>query len=591
MPTPVAPARTLRLAIVSAVVALLCGLVPAVASAGEPAPVQGWVTGPGLTYLTSGQVASGDVAAPTTSAAFTPPSNTDFVLDFDGSVDAATRRVVTAAAGIWSDVLDVRVPIVVDVSTEVMGPGILGGAKPVMATYGHPSFPQPDVLYPVALANQLAAEDLRPSLADIEMVLSSTMSWDTSTDGSVSSTSQSMLSVAVHELGHGLGHTSWVRQTSLGGWTVNYAQPGVTVALAYDRLVTTADGTPITSLAESVLGSAITSPLSWGGSRGRTANGGSLPRLYSPPSFEAGSSVGHLDEATFTSEVMTPFLRRGEVHTAVPPITRAMLTDIGWSFGSGSPSSATTTTTTTAPTGSTTAPAPTTTTPITTAPTSPTPSTPTAPLTSAQRASAFVHAVTTDFLGRAPTAAEVTRWRDHVLAGGSREAVTRHFAFSDEWVGVIVDGLYRSTLGRGADAGGRSHWVQVIRSGRTPAEVAAWFYASDEYFARSGGTASAWVQDLYAEILGRTADAGGLAFWSDQARSTTRAAIAFDFYQSVESRRDRVDSLFRTLLGRGPDRGGWTYWATVLENGRDVDLAMFLGASDEYFNRAAQRFG
>ena len=36
-----------------------------------------------------------------------------------------------------------------------------------------------------------------------------------------------------------------------------------------------------------------------------------------------------------------------------------------------------------------------------------TPSTPTAPLTSAQRATAFVHAVTTDFLGRAPSAAEV----------------------------------------------------------------------------------------------------------------------------------------------------------------------------------------
>lgn len=572
---------------------LLAGLAPAVAapSTEEPPPT-GWIDAPGLTLLVGAQTppsgaldaptldgdghadaapgaaVTGTVTATTGSSVFTAPPNTDFVLDFDATVDPGTRQVVTAAAGIWSAALEVLVPIEVDVTMEPMAPGMLGAAGPVRAFYGQPSFPARDVLYPAALANQLAGRDLDPGVADIAMELSSSMTWDRSIDGSTP-TAQSMLSVAVHELGHGVGHTSWVRSTT-SGWAVNYLRDGLTLATPYDRLVATSTGTPITSLGDAAVTAAVTAPLRWNGSRGRTANGGIHPALYSPATFEVGSSVGHLDEATFRSEVMTPFLGPREVHTTVPPITRAMLVDIGWTLQSAT---TTTTTTTSTPTSTSTGTAP------------------TAPLTAAQRSTAFVQAVVQDFLGRPATAAEITRWRDHLLAGGSRDAVTRAFAFSDEWIGVLVDGLYRSTLGRTADAGGRTFWIGQLRSGQTPAQVASHFYASDEYFRRSGGTASAWVRDLYEEILGRPAEAGGLAFWTGLAATVARPTIALDFYQSLESRRDRVEALYRTLLGRAPEASGWSHWAGVLANGRDLDLAMVLAASDEYFSRAASRFG
>lgn len=568
------------------VLALVVGLVPAaVASAAAPeAPPRGQVPAPDLTPFRAdplvGPAATGDLAggglALAVAGSFTPPPNADFDLAFDASVDATTRQVVTAAAGIWSDVLATSVPITVDVSMRAMDPGMLGAAGPTRAFYGYDGFPAADVLYPAALANQLAGRDLDPGSPDIELELSTEIAWDSRLDTSIGA-GQSMLSVAVHELGHGLGHTSWVRPSGLG-WVVNYARDGVTLATAYDRLVATGGGTAITSLTEAQLSSALTSTLRWAGPRGRSANGGTNPRLYSPTTFELGSSVGHLDEATFTTHVMTPFLGRGEVHTSVPALSTSMLADIGWTLtsatGSDSTGSSTTTSTTTTPT---------------------TPSTPTTgatePLTDAQRAEAFVEAVAQDFLGRDATGTELARWRDHLLAGGGRDVVTRTFAFSDEWIGVIVDGLYRSTLGRRADAEGRAHWIQLIRAGRTPAEVASYFYASDEYFRRAGGTNTTWVRDLYAEILGRSADAGGLAFWVDRSGATSRTAVALDFYQSLESRRDRVDHLFRRLLGRAPDGTGWSYWAGVLTSGRDVDLAMFLGASGEYFDRAAARFG
>ena len=451
---------------------------------------------------------------------------------------------------------------------------MLGAAGPTTAQFGDPSFPRADVLYPVALANQFAGHDLDPALPDIDLVLSSTMTWDKSIDGNIAPTGQSMLSVAVHEIGHGLGHTSWVRQSGTD-WLVNFDIKGVTLALAYDRLVGTASGTSIASLGSASLGQALTSPMHWIGPRGTKVAGDSGPRLYSPSTFALGSSIGHLDEATYGSAVMTPFLGRGESHTTVPALTQAMLADIGWTLQSGTTTS-TTSTSTTSTTSTTTPTAPTTTPTGTTS-------------TAASLAEAFVDAVARNFLGRAATTEERIRWRDHLLAGGSRGDVTRAFAYSDEWIGVIVDGLYRSTLGRGADAGGRAFWVNVIRSGATPAEVASHFYASDEYFRRSGGTADAWVRDLYSEILGRDVDAGGLAFWVGRSAVVPRDAIAYDFYQSLESRRERVADLFERLLGRAPDAGGWAYWAGILQNGRDVDLAVFLAASDEYFGRATAR--
>lgn len=557
-----------------ALVVLVAGLGAPTAGAAAETP-HGRVFAPGLqllaaspsaTVLPSTASALALSGAAGTTGTFTPPANTDFALDFDGSVDASTRQVVTAAAGVWSAVLDTRVPIVVDVRMQAMAPGMLGAAGPTTGHFGRPSFPQPDVLYPVALANQFAGRDLDVGLPDIELVLSSSMSWDKRIDGDVSPTGQSMLSVAIHELGHGLGHTSWIRRTATG-WVVNYVVDGTTVALAYDRLAATTGGTPITSVREADLAQALVSSLQWSGQRGRTAAGGPAPKLYSPPVVELGSSVGHLDEATFGSGIMTPFLARGEAHTTVPALTRAMLADTGWAI-SGS-TSGTTTPTTTESTTSTTQPT----------------AGPSTPSTVEGRAEAFVDAVVQDFLGRAATDQERTHWRDRLLAGTPRGEVTRAFAYSDEWVGVIVDDLYWSTLGRGPDAGGRSHWIDLIRSGVTPAEVASYFYASDEYFRRSGGTATAWIRDLYTEILGRQPDAAGLVFWLGRTATMSRTAIAHDLYQSLESRRDRVSALFERLLGRAPDGDGWAYWAAILSNGRDVDLAVFLAASDEYYGR------
>jgi hypothetical protein len=202
----------------------------------------------------------------------------------------------------------------------------------------------------------------------------------------------------------------------------------------------------------------------------------------------------------------------------------------------------------------------------------------------------FVQSLSLDFLGRASSAGEVDRATGRLAAGATRSDIVESYAGSDEWVSTLIDGFYQSTLDRGPDPGGLQYWFDKINQGMTPAAVASRFYASDEYFNRSGATNVAWATDLYEEILGRQPDQGGLADWTGKAdRGVSRTSIAADFYGSLESRRTRVTALYEALLARRPDAGGLDHWSSRLMSGRDIELAVMLASSNEYYLRAAQR--
>lgn len=196
------------------------------------------------------------------------------------------------------------------------------------------------------------------------------------------------------------------------------------------------------------------------------------------------------------------------------------------------------------------------------------------------------------FLGRSvgPDDPLVDLYTRRLDAGASRSSVVRDLAYSDVYLGAFVESLYRSTLGRGSDPNGKRNWIEVLRSGVAPADVASMFYASDEYFRRAGNANRPWVQDLYREILNREADERGLQNWVAQLEAgVSRTKVASGFYYSIESRRKRVIGLYQFLLLRNPDPTGMQTWTEVLKNGRDVDLAVTLATSAEYYNKAQQR--
>ncbi len=214
----------------------------------------------------------------------------------------------------------------------------------------------------------------------------------------------------------------------------------------------------------------------------------------------------------------------------------------------------------------------------------PTPTTPTDPPASAAEMQNFVVQAYQDFLGRQPSASELSTWTGRLTSGSSSSFdFVRALADSPEWTAYVVDQMYLDTLGRRPDAGGRNFWIGRLQSGTTVAAAAASFYGSPEYIENEGGTYDAWIRDLYAELLLRTPESTGLSFWVSQANQRGPGNVAFDFYQSQESRETRVNLLYETFLNRGPDSSGLAYWAGQLNNGDDLALAAFLASSPEYF--------
>jgi hypothetical protein len=87
-------------------------------------------------------------------------------------------------------------------------PGVLGQAGPnrFIGWGSPPAGAQSNTWYTVALANQLAGVDLDPTTTDLSSTLSSDINWYFGTDGNTPADQYDFVTVALHEILHGLGN-------------------------------------------------------------------------------------------------------------------------------------------------------------------------------------------------------------------------------------------------------------------------------------------------------------------------------------------------------------------------------------------------
>ncbi len=309
------------------------GVLGIVLVAGLLAPIQAQALSP---FLQRDAKQWGHVyAGPTTKVKQSPrekvanvEAKSKFIVNYKNFPEWA-KRDFQGAVDIWSAHFSSSVPITIDATwTRISAFGVLGSARPGSYFASFDGAPDSSLWYPSALANALAKKDLDPKQSEIVIQVNSLAEWNTRNDGLSYPNQYDLQSVFLHEMGHGLGFLSTDSYDSFFGYgSIDQPTP-------FDAYVQVEDGRRLSDLpSPSIeLGKALTSPLVWSGALGIAANNGVKPLLYSPKKYEEGSSVSHLDEATFSKSefdaMMTPNLDAGEIFREPGPLLLAMMEDM-----------------------------------------------------------------------------------------------------------------------------------------------------------------------------------------------------------------------------------------------------------------------
>src|SRR5262249_19470563 len=147
----------------------------------------------------------------------------------------------------------------------------------------------------------------------------------------------------------------------------------------------------------------------------------------------------------------------------------------------------------------------------------------------------------------------------------------------------VVRGLYAALLGREADPGGLEAFAGFLAGGGAVAQVKAALLGSAEYFQKSGGTNDGFVTALYRDVLGRDADPGGpQAVLAQLAGGAARGAVALTVVASRESVERIMQGWYRQYLRRAADPGGLAAFAGFLQAGGREETAVgtFLNSAE-----------
>ncbi len=200
----------------------------------------------------------------------------------------------------------------------------------------------------------------------------------------------------------------------------------------------------------------------------------------------------------------------------------------------------------------------------------------------------FVTQAYEDLLGRAPDNAGKSYWVGLITGGAPRSSIATQLTHSAEYYGTIITPAYQQFLGRSPDASGLSYWIGRMQQGLTDEQLQAGFIASPEFYQHAGNTNKGWVDALYTSLLGRVADPGGESHWLQQlAAGVSRASIALGFTASTEEEKARVKLDYEHFLHRDPSADELSFWSAQFGKGMTNEdiVAGFIG-SDEYFQNA-----
>jgi hypothetical protein len=196
----------------------------------------------------------------------------------------------------------------------------------------------PNAVYPVALAEKIAGEKLNDDLeGDLQLTINSSQPWYLGTDGDTPVGRFDLVTVALHEICHGLGFYDSFGVEGASGYSLG------ALPLIYDTFVENNSGNKLTdtllfenfsaALKNQLTGDQLyfNGPLLREYCRVNNIST-SKARLWAPAAWDAGSSISHLDEnrTLQANSLMTPIIDYGEAIHNPGKYTFSILGDLGW---------------------------------------------------------------------------------------------------------------------------------------------------------------------------------------------------------------------------------------------------------------------